>query len=68
MRKKSYDKLFLDIDWSTLIDIKLAMEDFSGQHETVEEYIVYASLNINRLIEKAIDETSERIKLKLLNK
>jgi len=68
VRKKSYDKLFLDIDWSTLIDIKLAMEDFSGQHETVEEYIVYASLNINRLIEKAIDETSERIKLKLLNK
>ena len=60
--------LFLDIDWSTLIDIKLAMEDFSGQHETVEEYIVYTSLNINRLIEKAIDETSERIKMKLLNK
>ncbi|RLD84505.1 MAG: hypothetical protein DRJ10_00945 [Bacteroidetes bacterium] len=54
--------LFLDIENETLLRIFQGMDDFGRHFDSVEEYIVYASLNLNQLIKGTINKTMEEFK------
>ena len=49
--------VFLDVESDTLIEIYRGMDDFGKHFNSVEEYIVYVSVNLNQLIKDTINKT-----------
>lgn len=53
--------LFLDINEDTLFDMQKSMLDFGINFDQVEDYVVYASVNLSQLIEGVIKRTIKQV-------
>jgi len=54
--------LFLDIEPDILLAIRERMHDYKKHFDTVEDYVIYSSINLNRLITDAMRQTFEQFK------
>ena len=53
--------LFLDINEDILFDMHKSMVDFGMNFKRLEDYAVYASVNLSQLIQDTINKTMEQV-------